>query len=101
MTISLEEFRAGLRDGSILFCMPAAHADFTSDFLEHFSVRVLKQHWHDVADRAYLKIPALVDDMDAEEEVASTIRLEYGVDVEDLCGLSLWEVIRRCARQSR
>jgi hypothetical protein len=101
MAMTLDDVRAGLRDGSIMFCMPAAHADFTSEFLEHFSVRVLKQHWHDVADRAFMKIPALVDDMDAEEEVASTIRLEYGVEVEDLTALPLWEVIRRCARQSR
>jgi len=95
--MSLDEFRTGLRDGSVLFCLPAAHENFTNDFLEQFSMRILKQGWHDVAQRTHLRIPAIVDDLDAEEDVAAAIRVEYGVDITNLAGLPLWEVMRRCA----
>jgi len=98
MLLSLEEMRAGLRDGSVIFCLPAAHENFTSEFLEDFSARILKQNWTDVASRTHLHIPALLDHNETEDDLAATIRDEYGADVSDLPGLPLWEVIRRCAR---
>lgn len=98
MTLTAREIREGLRDGSVTFCLPAAHENFTCAFLEDFSERILKQHWSDVALRSHLKIPALVED-ETEEDLAITIRFEYGADVSDLPGLPLWEVMRRCARK--
>jgi hypothetical protein len=100
MTFSSEEIRDGLRDGTIVLCMPAAHENFSSEFLEDFSARILKLDWLDVAQRSHLHIPALVDSGESEDELAETIKSEYGADVSDLPGLPLWEVIRRCARPS-
>jgi hypothetical protein len=98
MTLSIQEIREGLRDGSLTLCLPAAHENFTSEFLEAFSARILKQDWHDVASRTHLRIPALVDNRESEEDLAEAIGIEYGADVSDLPGLPLWEVIARCAR---
>ena len=99
--MSTEEILAGLRDGSVVFCLPAAHENYTSEFLEQFSTRILKQGWHDVASRPHLRIPALLDNQVSEEELAESISTEYGADVTDLPGLPLWEVIRRCAGSKR
>jgi hypothetical protein len=101
MTFSPDEIREGLHDGTIVLCLPAAHENFTTDFLEDFSARILKQPWLDVATRTHLKIPALLDNGESEEELAETIEFEYGTDVSDLPGLPLWEVMRRCARLPR
>jgi len=101
MGFSTEEIRDGLRDGTVVFCLPAAHEDFRTDFLEEFSERILKQGWHDVAFRTHLQIPALLDDDESADEVMATILDEYGVDVTDLPGLPFWEVLRRCARATR
>jgi len=98
MKMSADEIRAGLRDGTVIFCLPAAHENFTTAFLEDFSARILKQDWHDVASRSHLRIPALLDDDESEEDLAATIRFEYGADVTDLPGLPFWAVVRRCAR---
>jgi hypothetical protein len=98
MTLTTEQIREGLRDGTVVFCMPPAHENYTCDFLEDFSERILRQNWHDVASRSHLQIPALLDNDETEEELAATIRTEYGADVSDLPGLPLWEVIARCAR---
>jgi hypothetical protein len=99
MTMTTEELRTGLRDGTVLFCLPAAHENFTSYFLETFSARILKQSWYDVAPRTHLGIPALVDQTESEEDLAATIQFEYGTDVSDLPGLPLWPVMRRCAER--
>jgi hypothetical protein len=102
MSMTLDEVRAGFRDGSIMMLLPAAHADVTSEFLERFSERILKLSWYDVADRAHLKIPVLVDNnSESEEALADAIEFEYGADVSDLHGLSLWNLIQRCAEQPR
>lgn len=98
MTLTTEQIRAGLRDGTVVFCMPPAHENFTCDFLEDFSERILRQNWQDVATRSHLHIPALLDNDETEEDLAATISSEYGADVSDLPGLPLWEVIARCAR---
>jgi hypothetical protein len=98
MTFSAHEIRQGLRDGSLAFCLPAAHENFTSAFLEEFSERVLKQHWCDVAGRSHLRITALLSHGDSEEDLAATIQNEYGADIQDLPRLPFWEVVRRCAR---
>jgi hypothetical protein len=101
MTMSIEEIRDGLRDGTVVFCLAPAHENFTSEFLEEFSIRILHQDWQDVASRSHLRIPALLDSEESEEELAATIRFEYGADVTDLPGLPLWQVIRRCAEARR
>lgn len=100
MGFSTEEIRDGLREGTIVFCLPAAHENFTCQFLEEFSERILKQPWLDVAFRTHLQIPALLDDGESAEELVANIQDEYGVDVTDLPGLPFWEVIRRCARST-
>ena len=41
MEFSTEEIRDGLREGTIVFCLPAAHENFTCQFLEEFSERIL------------------------------------------------------------
>jgi hypothetical protein len=97
MTYTSEEIRAGLRDGSIVLCLPPAHENFTSEFLEDFSARILKQEWADVAPRTHLRIPALAEE--PEDELAESIHFLYGADVSDLPGLPLWEVMRRCAHR--
>jgi hypothetical protein len=91
------EIRAGLKDGSVVLCLPPAHENFTNEFLEDFSVRILKQNWLDVAPRSHLQIPALVDGSESEDDLAESIHDLYGADVSDLPGLPLWEVMRRCA----
>ncbi len=101
MAMSFEQVRMGFRDGTIMFCLPAVHADFTDEFLERFSERILRRSWYDLADRAHLKISALVANPETEQELADAIQFEYGADVSDLHGMSLWAVIRRCAEQSR
>jgi hypothetical protein len=101
MTMTVEEIRKGLRDGSLAICLPAAHDDFTSEFLEQFSARILKQHWLDVAPRTHLGIPALVDNTESEEDLAEAIEFEYDADVSDLPGLPLWEVLHRCVRRAK
>jgi hypothetical protein len=100
MEFSTEEIRDGLREGTIVFCLPAAHENFTCQFLEEFSERILKQAWLDVAFRTHLQIPALLDDGESTEELVANIQDEYGVDVTDLPGLPFWEVIGRCARSA-
>ena len=97
MNLSVEEFREGFRNGSLVFCMPAAHAEFSSDFLEDFSERILKEDWRDVIERSDLNALALFGTRDAENELVAAIQTNYGADVSDLPGLPLWEVMRRCA----
>lgn len=99
--LSTEEIRDGLLDGTIVFCLPAAHENFTTEFLEDFSARILKQDWYDVAGRTHLRIPALLDHDESEEELVASIHTVYGADVSDLPGLPLWEVMRRCAHVPR
>jgi hypothetical protein len=98
MALSVEEIREGLRDGTVAFCLPAAHENFPSAFLEEFSERILKQNWSDVASRTHLKIPALLDSDETAEDAVAAIRVEYDAEVGDLNVLPFWEVIRRCAR---
>ena len=101
MKLSSDEIRNGLRDGTIVLCLPAAHENFTSEFLEDFSARILKQGWLEVAPRTHLQIPALVDNDESEDDLVAIIQEVYGADVSDLPGLPLWEVMRRCARLPR
>jgi hypothetical protein len=98
MTYTSAEIREGLKDGSIVLCLPPAHENFTNEFLEDFSARILKQDWTDVAPRTHLRIPALVGE--SEDDIVATIEDLYGADVSDLPGLPLWEVMRRCAHGS-
>jgi hypothetical protein len=98
MGMSVAEIRAGLRDGTVVFCLPAAHENFTRVFLDGFSERILKRDWRDVAHCGHLQISALVDDDESMEEMVANIRDEYGTEIADLPELPLWEVLRRCAR---
>jgi hypothetical protein len=100
MEMSTAEIREGLRDGTVVFCLPPAHENFTNEFLKEFSQRILGLDWLDIASRSHLHIPALLDDDECMEEVMEAIRDEYGADVSDLPGLPFWEVIRRCASVS-
>ena len=56
--MSVEDFREGFRNGTLAFCMPAAHAEFCSEFLDGFSERILKQDWRDVLASADCMISA-------------------------------------------
>jgi len=100
MQMSLEEFRQGLRDGTVVFCLPAAHAEYSSDFLDDFSERILKHDWRDILESPFV-IPSLLDGEDSEDDLVASVMANYGADVSDLPGLPLWEVVRRCARNSR
>lgn len=97
MQMSVEEFREGLRNGTVVFCMAAAHADYSSDFLDDFSERILKHDWRDILDYPPFKVPSLLDGEDSEDDLVAAIQANYGADVSDLPGLPLWEVVRRCA----
>ena len=100
MDFSTDEIRDGLREGTIVFCLPAAHENFTNEFLNEFSERILGQDWLDVAFRTHLRIPALLDDDESADDLIETIHHAYGVDVTDLPELPFWEVLGRCARST-
>jgi hypothetical protein len=97
MAMSVEEFRRGFRDGTLAFCMPAAHAEFSSEFLDDFSERILKLDWREVLARAHFRVPSLLIAGDSEDDLVAAIQVNYGADVSDLPGLPLWDVLRRCA----
>ena len=97
MQLTVEQYREGFRNHTLAFCMPAAHAEYTSEFLEQFSERVLNQDWRDLPLETDAHVPSLVtDDVSEPEMVATNLEL-YHVDVSDLPGLPLWDVVRRCA----
>jgi len=100
MKLSAQEIREGLRDGTVTFCLQAAHENFTTSFLEEFSERILRQDWRDVATRSHLRMGALVEFEESEDDLVAAIRVEYGADISDLPGLPFWEVVRRCARKT-
>lgn len=97
MQMSLEDYREGFRKGTLAFCMPAAHAEFSSDFLDEFSERILKQDWRDVLLDRPTSVLSLLDGEDSEADIVAAIQTNYRTDVSDLPGLPLWDVIRRCA----
>ena len=98
MQMTVEDYREGFRNHTLAFCMPAAHAEFASRFLDEFSERILKKDWREASIESCSRIPSLLDDGESEEEVVAEIHELYGVDVSDLPGLPFWEVVRRCAR---
>jgi hypothetical protein len=97
MAMTVEDYRQGFRNHTLAFCMPAAHAEFSSDFLDEFSERILRKDWREVSLASNSRIASLVSGDVSEEEIAGEIEALYGVDVSDLPGLPLWEVVRRCA----
>lgn len=99
MNTTVDEFRQGFRDHTLAFCMPAAHAEFSNAFLEEFSERILRRDWRDVM-ASHSRSPTLLGGRISEDEIATDIYALYGVDVSDLPGLPMWEVIRRCAKAS-
>jgi hypothetical protein len=98
--MTVEEYREGFRNHTLAFCMPAAHAEFTSHFLDEFSERILKKDWRDFSLTHRSRAPSLLSGEETEAEVAAEIHEVYGVDVSDLPGLPFWEVLRRCARSA-
>jgi hypothetical protein len=101
MQMTLEQFRQALRDGTVVFCLPAAHAEYSSEFLDEFSERILKQDWRDVMEHAHCRVPSLMYADESEDDLVAAIEANYGADVSDLPGLPMWEVIRRCAGSSK
>src|SRR5262245_41701978 len=101
MKMTVEEYREGFRNHTLAFCMPAAHAEFSSAFLDQFSERILGKDWREVSALAETQSPSLLNDDESEEEIVAEIHVQYGVDVSDLRGLPLWDVIRRCAAVAR
>jgi hypothetical protein len=101
MELSLQQLRQGLRDGTLAFCMPAAHAELSSDFLEDFSERILKQDWREVSMHAHNALSELLADEDSETDLVASIELNYHIDLSGLAELTLWEVMRWCAGANR
>ena len=97
MHLTLDELKEGLRNGTLAFCLPAAHAEFSSKFLDEFSERILKKDWREVSLSSYSRVPSLLDVAEPNEDLVEDIYCQYGVDVSDLEGLPFWEVVRRCA----
>lgn len=97
MHLSVKQFREGFRNGTLAFCMPAAHADISNDFLDDFSERILKQDWREILARSHYRVPSLLGGEDSEDDLVAAIQANYGADVSDLPGLPLWDVVRRCA----
>jgi len=97
MQMSVEEFIEGFRDGTLVFCMPAAHADISNEFLDDFSERVLKQDWRDMLACSPSRVPSLLIGSESEDDLVAAIQVNYGADVSDLPDLPLWDVVRRCA----
>lgn len=96
MKMSVADLIEGLRNGTLAFCLPAAHAEFSTEFLDDFSNRILKQDWREVMERSDFMIPSLLNGGDSEAELVAAIEANYGADVSDLPGLPLWDVVRRC-----
>jgi hypothetical protein len=96
MAMTVEDYREGFRNQTLAFCMPAAHAEFSSDFLDDFSERILKKDWRELMTPGDWRAASLLTGAESEDEVAAEIQVQYGVDVSDLPGLPLWEVVRRC-----
>ena len=101
MQMSFEQLKEGIRNGTVMFCLPAAHADISNDFLDDFSMRVLKRDWREVVEDNRLKIPSLVGSEESEDDLLASIEANYGADVSDLPGLPMWEVLKRCAMTSK
>ena len=99
--LSVEELREGFRNGTLAFCMPVAHAEFSNEFLDDFSNRILKQDWREFLASSPFTLPSLLNGDDSEDDLVAAIEANYGADVSDLPGLPLWEVIRRCARTTK
>ena len=97
MYMTVEDFRRGFRDHTLAFCLPAAHAEFSSEFLDEFSERILGRDWRDILE-SHSRSPSLLTGNESEDEIVTSIYAVYGVDVSDLPGLPMWEVISRCAR---
>jgi hypothetical protein len=97
MPTSVEEYREGFRNGTLAFCMPAAHAEFSNEFLDDFSDRILKEDWREVLFRDPATVLSLINGADSEAYIVAAIQVNYGADVSDLPGLPLWDVLRRCA----
>src|SRR5262245_39867194 len=95
MQLSLDEFKEGLRNGTLGSCLPVAHAELSSEFLEDFSERVIKQDWREVSMYAHQPLSELLANDDSEFDLVASIHEIYGVDVSDLADLTLWEVMRR------
>jgi len=96
MQLTVDEYREGFRNRTLAFCLPAAHAEFSNDFLDEFSERLLKVNWRELSMVTGVGITALLAEEASEQEVVAEILEHYGVDVSDLPGLPLWEVVRRC-----
>lgn len=101
MQLSVEEFRAGFRNGTLAFFMPAAHAELSSEFLEDFSERILKQDWRDVSMHAHRSMHELLANDDSEVDLFASIEENYGLKVVGLADMTLWEVIRCCSGADR
>jgi hypothetical protein len=101
MKMSVQDYREGFRNGTLAFCMPAAHAEFSTEFLDDFSERILKQDWREVLAHADTGIPSLLSGDVVDDDVVAAIQANYGTDVSDLPGLPLWAVIRRCAQTAK
>lgn len=101
MNLSVEQFREGFRDGTLAFCLPAAHAELSSDFLEDFSDRILKQDWREVSMYAHQQLSQLVADDDSEVDLLALIEANYGIELYGTPDSTLWEVMRRCANQAK
>jgi hypothetical protein len=97
MQLTVEEYREGFRNHTLAFCMPAAHAEYTSEFLQQFSERILNQDWRDLPLETPAHVPSLITEDVSSPEMAATILELYRVDVSELPGLPLWDVVRRCA----
>lgn len=57
MKMTVEDYREGFRNHTLAFCMPAAHAEFSSDFLDEFSERILKKDWREVSALDESEVP--------------------------------------------
>jgi hypothetical protein len=98
MDMTVEDYREGFRNGTLAFCLPAAHEEFSNEFLDEFSARILKRDWRDVSAESTTRTPSVIGDDESEDELIAEIHSLYGVDVSDLPGLPLWDVVRRCER---
>jgi hypothetical protein len=96
----MQQLKQGLRDGTLAFCMPAAHAELSSEFLEDFSERILKQDWREVSLYAPQPMCELLAE-DSEGNFVTAIEMNYHVNGSALAMLTLWEVMRCCAGATR
>jgi hypothetical protein len=91
----LKALQADIDARRLRFAPLPRDAYLVPEFVHEFSRRILGCEWETVGAT---DLSSALDFADmTREQLVARVRMNYGVDVDDIPGLNLWEVIRRCA----